>query len=384
MHLGKQATVHLKEVLPIRPRATTARQCFGDAFSAEINEQLEAECKRTGASSKENLPIYYRIRDEMYDAAGEEVQAKYEEEANAFNVKVRGPPDKSEIYTLQKDIATDTALALKRLCGWDWGGHGNTVFFVLGAYQDENSDIVTFSSTVSSECQVENFRIHIPDIQKELWDRFRGFVSSTLPYDCLATTAMLSINDSAPQQGANLEHHIPSSPQADSDVNNDSEHTIGTPALALTMPNNDSNSNKILGSRVTAIDMLRDCSPIPPSTSLVDCPQRLNLTDEQMALAITMALSAASPPNGPAVAQEQEQPPKAKRKHHVKKAAGTSNLAKLPPVLTAQIVKRKCQERVPSNFGPPIKKTKVLLEPGKWVSARLHANGYKNAHVNIH
>ena len=44
----------------------------------------------------------------------------------------------------QKDIGANTALALKRLCGWDWGGHGNTVFFVLGAYQEENTDIVTF------------------------------------------------------------------------------------------------------------------------------------------------------------------------------------------------------------------------------------------------
>jgi hypothetical protein len=48
------------------------------------------------------------------------------------------------VFRSQKDIATDMALALRKLCGWDWGGHGNTVFFVLGAYQEENTDIVTF------------------------------------------------------------------------------------------------------------------------------------------------------------------------------------------------------------------------------------------------
>lgn len=34
----------------------------------------------------------------MYDAADEEIQIKYEEEAKAFNMKVRAPPDESEIY----------------------------------------------------------------------------------------------------------------------------------------------------------------------------------------------------------------------------------------------------------------------------------------------
>jgi len=99
MRPGNRTTVHVKEAPPpIRPRATTARQCFGNAFSAEINEQIKAERERTGASSKDNLQIYYRIRNEMYDDVDEETQAKYEEEAEAFNMKVRGPPDESEIY----------------------------------------------------------------------------------------------------------------------------------------------------------------------------------------------------------------------------------------------------------------------------------------------
>lgn len=35
------------------------------------------------------------------------------------------------VFRSQKDITVNMALALKKLCGWDWGGHGNTVFLFL-------------------------------------------------------------------------------------------------------------------------------------------------------------------------------------------------------------------------------------------------------------
>jgi hypothetical protein len=99
MRPGNRTTVYVKEVPPpIRPRATTALQRFGNAFSAKINEELNAERKRIGASTTDNLQIYSRIRGEMYNNADEETQAKYGEEAKAFNMKVHGPPDESEIY----------------------------------------------------------------------------------------------------------------------------------------------------------------------------------------------------------------------------------------------------------------------------------------------
>lgn len=59
---------------------------------------MNAEREKTGASSLDNLPIYNRIRDKMYDDADEETQTKYEEEAKMFNTQICGPPDKSEIY----------------------------------------------------------------------------------------------------------------------------------------------------------------------------------------------------------------------------------------------------------------------------------------------
>ena len=53
---------------PTRPRATTARQCFGDAFSKDLNEKVKIKREKTGASTQMNLPLYCQIRDEMYDA----------------------------------------------------------------------------------------------------------------------------------------------------------------------------------------------------------------------------------------------------------------------------------------------------------------------------
>ena len=137
----------------------TARQCFGNALSAEISEKLKIEREKTRAPLKNHLQVYHQIRDEMYDTADDETREKYEEEAKVSTRKLMvilsNQIYMSEIFvsmlycviTLsrsQKDITANTGLALKKLCGWDWGGHGDTIFFVLGAYRDENSEIQTF------------------------------------------------------------------------------------------------------------------------------------------------------------------------------------------------------------------------------------------------
>lgn len=248
------------------------------------------------------------------------------------------------------------------------------------------------SSTVSSERQVENFRTRIPDIQNKLWDCFRSFASSALPRkftyllnthnvltklvkdNCLATTAATPfIKDSTPEQSTS-EHtvDIPSSPRAEFNNSDDSETMIGTPSPALTKPDNES---EISASSVAAINMFQVSNPVHSSTPLVDsnCTQPLNLTDEQMALAIASALSAVSAPDGPAITPEQAQPPKAQRKHHaLKKVVITPSSAEQPAVSTARPVKRKRQATkcVPPIVGPPTKKIKTPLEAGKRVSAR--------------
>jgi hypothetical protein len=44
----------------------------------------------------------------------------------------------------QKTLVPTTIRALHELCGHSWGKHGDIVFFVMGAYRDENKKIMTF------------------------------------------------------------------------------------------------------------------------------------------------------------------------------------------------------------------------------------------------
>ncbi len=44
----------------------------------------------------------------------------------------------------QGDLKYETAASLRNLTGWEWGGYGDVVFFVMGAYCNENSDVETF------------------------------------------------------------------------------------------------------------------------------------------------------------------------------------------------------------------------------------------------
>ena len=97
----------------------------------------------------------------------------------------------------QSDIATNTVVSLKKLCGWNWGGHGDVVFFVLGAYRDQDSDVLPFwyvvgfvpvsllncdlRSTTVSSAPVDDFKEHIPEMRRALWDRFCNFAKSSLP-----------------------------------------------------------------------------------------------------------------------------------------------------------------------------------------------------------
>lgn len=153
-------TVVIEVPVPTRPRATTARDCFADAFNEEIKEKVKVEREMTGALTQENLVLYRRFRDEMFDAADDETRKKFEEEALTFNSKIHEHPDRSEIYSYglctfsmhneliisrsQRDVATNTVVSLKKLCGWNWGGHGDVVFFVLGAYRGQDSEISPF------------------------------------------------------------------------------------------------------------------------------------------------------------------------------------------------------------------------------------------------
>lgn len=83
---------------PTRRRATTAHECFGNAFNNEINEKVKVERDKTGAPTQMNLLLYRQICDNMYDNANEDIRAMFKEEAKTLNSKVGDHPAQSEIY----------------------------------------------------------------------------------------------------------------------------------------------------------------------------------------------------------------------------------------------------------------------------------------------
>ncbi|KAF8326722.1 hypothetical protein F5887DRAFT_1084336 [Amanita rubescens] len=206
--------------MPTR-RRTTARERFGNAFNDEINEKVKVKHEKINATTQMNLPFYHEILNDMYDNANEDTRAMFEEEAKTFNSKIGDPPAQSEIYVLkividrsQKNITTNIAIALKRLCGWDWGGHGDTVFFVLGAYRDQDSEINTFNSTISSEDHVESFKTHIPNIEASLWDHFTSFAATALPIKAngTGTTGGPSTSDDPAESDIQIDEDITNIP----------------------------------------------------------------------------------------------------------------------------------------------------------------------------
>jgi hypothetical protein len=55
----------------------------------------------------------------------------------------------------QKTLIPTTIRALHELGGHSWGKHGDIVFFVMGAYRDENKKVMTFKYVHSSlKCYV--------------------------------------------------------------------------------------------------------------------------------------------------------------------------------------------------------------------------------------
>lgn len=44
----------------------------------------------------------------------------------------------------QNHIAEDVLKALRGLIGWNWGQHGDVVFFVQGAFRDEDGKLRLF------------------------------------------------------------------------------------------------------------------------------------------------------------------------------------------------------------------------------------------------
>ena len=54
----------------------------------------------------------------------------------------------SHLQRHQNEVSDNATTALWRLIGNDWGQHGDVVFFLQGAYRDENNAVVTFQLVI--------------------------------------------------------------------------------------------------------------------------------------------------------------------------------------------------------------------------------------------
>ena len=115
-----------------------------------------------GGDTMQNLSDYNCLKKEFFAALPESERAKYGDKASEHNSLVRHEPDGSQIFKFvftfhvhvlydnwshsrnQKDLVSTTLSRLHELIGHGWGQHSNIVFFVIGAYRDENKKVITF------------------------------------------------------------------------------------------------------------------------------------------------------------------------------------------------------------------------------------------------
>lgn len=89
----------------------------------------------------------------------------------------------------------NTGDALYNLTGWDWGGHGDMVYFTMGAYRDVKGQLITFkyvlfvsltrcahncSVTISNRNEIGTFQNFLPNYEEQLRRPFFEFASTEL------------------------------------------------------------------------------------------------------------------------------------------------------------------------------------------------------------
>jgi hypothetical protein len=165
-----------------KPRAVTAVDLFARDYATDIKQQMATKRLEEGTTPKEsNLNYHREIKLKMFSDSDDTIKSRYESEAAALNAKRGSPPDVSEIYrsvsylyTLfgidsdfgvffsfrnQEDILATTSAALRSLCGWDWGQHGDIALFLLGGFRDEKKKLKLFKYVISLVFFPSNFSL---------------------------------------------------------------------------------------------------------------------------------------------------------------------------------------------------------------------------------
>ncbi|KAF5384182.1 hypothetical protein D9615_003148 [Tricholomella constricta] len=136
------------------PRATSAVDLFAKTKQADIRDMINKERTETGQSTKEsNLTLHRKYKHEFQ----------------------------------QKSLLPTATEALRGMCGWNWGGHGEVMFFLQGAYRNKAGDLKTFSGTVSNNAQSATFADQCANF-KDFRNEFRRFAEGALPAETMTPT----------------------------------------------------------------------------------------------------------------------------------------------------------------------------------------------------
>ncbi|KAJ2925771.1 hypothetical protein H1R20_g11322, partial [Candolleomyces eurysporus] len=106
----------------------------------------------------DEIKNYHSIKKEMYDKLDQEAQLVYQAHADASKETLKQKPDTNTIYKNQQEIVEHTGEALRSLTSFNWGGHRQVVYWVVGAYLNEN-DVTIPPHGV----KMESFTKKIPD-----------------------------------------------------------------------------------------------------------------------------------------------------------------------------------------------------------------------------
>jgi hypothetical protein len=108
-----------------------------------------------------NLNFHRELKVQMFEDLDAETRARFEAQAVSHNKTLEEGPGDEHIYKYvrpltfilmrltsfdrnQRSIIDGVSSALHRLCGHSWGQYGDVVFFLQGAYRDEQGHLKTF------------------------------------------------------------------------------------------------------------------------------------------------------------------------------------------------------------------------------------------------
>ncbi|KAJ2922073.1 hypothetical protein H1R20_g15023, partial [Candolleomyces eurysporus] len=156
--------VNTTEAKPAKKDPKLKAKSASALFAKDHASEIRARAREKGhTSSGGYLRNYHSVKKEMYDQLDQKDQLAYQTRADASKEALKQKPDASTIYENQRDVVERTGEALQSLTGFDWGGHGQVAYWVVGAYLDENERWKTFKYIPSFILQMEPFTKKIPD-----------------------------------------------------------------------------------------------------------------------------------------------------------------------------------------------------------------------------